>query len=259
MIGSFPKESPAVTSPLRAFLKVNKELSGKLGKYLSKNKDLYLLHDMETAACRGVGLDVGAGRRARSNGCIASDLSTDELQYNPSASRVCLDASASWPFQPESLDFVTSRWTLEHLPKTETFFLEASTALRVNGRFVHLLACRYSLIATLGRLLPHSVSHWLLRRFFPESKDICGFEAHYDLCWPDALRRLCQEHRLAVERIELNYMQAWYFSFFVPLFLLCLGFDWSRRLLHMENTCHCLLLVARKVGSRGPISVPPSS
>jgi len=239
---------------MRAFLQANKKISDKLGKHLSRNKDLYLLHEQAISACSGTGLDIGAGRHGRSNGCIAADLSAEELRNNPSALRLCMDASTRWPFPVGSLDFIASRWTIEHLPKTEAFFREAAAALKPGGRFIHLVACRYSLIGVLNLVLPHSISLRLLRTFFPESKDVCGFEAHYDQCWPSAMRRLCEKYGLEVERIELNYMQAWYFSFFVPLFLLCLFFDWLRRLLRLENTCHCVLLMARKQPS---VTLPP--
>jgi SAM-dependent methyltransferase len=237
---------------MRAFIEANKRLSDKLGKLFSRNQDLYRLYEEEVAACPGFGLEIGAGRHARPKNCIAADLSAGELRHNESGPRLCMDATSPWPFTEKSLDFVSSRWLLEHVPNTRAFVREAAATLTPGGRFVHLLACRYSMIASMNRLLPHSVSLRLLQQFFPESGEVCGFEAHYDLCWPGALRRLCEEHGLEVERIDIVYAQAWYFSFFVPFFLLCLAFDWARRLLHLENTCHCFLLVASR-----RVSCPP--
>lgn len=72
-----------------------------------------------------------------------------------------------------------------------------------------------------------------------------GFEAHYDRTNYSAFRRLLTETGFKGIDIQPGYFSSAYFRFFVPAYLVSLGFDCIRYALGIKNLASYYLIVAR--------------
>jgi SAM-dependent methyltransferase len=247
---------------LKAFMRLNRRCSLWMAQWLPNARAHTYRVYPEVVADRlradnpPLVLDVGGGKTCvyaerRPGGwtgrVIAVDIAPEELRHNTVVDgRVVLDGSRGYPFPDRSVDLITSRSVLEHLPDLEAFVAEAARVIRPGGYFIHWVPCKFAPFAVINALLPNAVARRLLF-FLDETKvGICGFPVVYDRCHPAALRRVFAAHGFEMVALRPSYYQAPYFAFFVPLFLLMSCYEILLQWLGAENLCAHALVVARK-------------
>ena len=207
---------------------------------------------LRAAAPRTV-VDVGGGRhcpfatgRPAGTRIIAVDVSAEELRGNTDVDEVRVaDGSRALPFPDGSVDLITSRSVLEHLPDLPAFFAEAARVLRPGGEMVHTFPCRYAPFAVLNRALPGAVTRRALRTFLdPSAAGYHGFPAVYDRCYPAAVRAALAANGFVVRDMRLSYYQSAYFAFFVPAYVLSCAYEVTVRRLGVRDLCAYMLLHA---------------
>jgi ubiquinone/menaquinone biosynthesis C-methylase UbiE len=201
-------------------------------------------------------VDVGGGRsclfadvRSQVPGMriVAVDASPEELALNEDVDeRLQADASAGLPFQDESADLIVSRVTLEHLPDVGSFVRETARVLRPGGWCVHLFAGRNAPYALANRALPPALASRLIHLLVPGSEGRLGFRAYYDRCSPAAVEPLLRESGFDNVALEVGYEQAFYFDFFLPLYVLAALYDAAVRRLHVRGLASLVLVSAQK-------------
>jgi ubiquinone/menaquinone biosynthesis C-methylase UbiE len=77
----------------------------------------------------------------------------------------------SLPFTDNSVDVVTLRMVVEHLPTPIDDFKEIERVLKPNGHVLFLTSNAWSPLVILPKLLPFKVKAWLLKKIFHESTD----------------------------------------------------------------------------------------
>lgn len=202
-------------------------------------------------------VDVGGGRSchfaaSRPPGVgtriVAVDAAADELALNKDVDEtVVADASHGLPFPSESVDLIVSRMTLEHLPEVSSFVRESARILKPGGWCVYLFAGRNAPYAVLNRTLPPRLASWLIHRLRPGTEGVLGFRAYYDGCSPRAIEKLLRNSGFDEVRVEVDYEQAPYFDFFVPLYALVALYDTAARRLALRNLGALVLVRAQKV------------
>jgi hypothetical protein len=104
---------------------------------------------------------------------------------------------------------------------------------------------KYAPFAMINRLLPHPISKWLLHILIPGSEGRLGFRAYYDRTYKSGMKRVLEKHDFKIIDIKVNYYQAEYFNFFVPLFVLNVLYELIVYGLRLENLGASVLVVAR--------------
>jgi SAM-dependent methyltransferase len=204
-------------------------------------------------------VDVGGGRsclfaESRPPGSnmhiVAVDSAADELALNEDADEtVVADASRGLPFSDESVDLLVSRVTLEHLPDVGGFIEETARVLRPGGWCVHLFAGRNAPYALANRVLPPKLASRLIHLLVPGSEGVLGFRAYYDRCSPRGVEGLLRRHGFEKVSVEAGYEQAFYFDFFLPLYLLAALYDEAVRRLDARALASLVLVSAQKTRS----------
>ncbi|HZQ64989.1 MAG TPA: class I SAM-dependent methyltransferase [Gaiellaceae bacterium] len=246
---------------LRAFIRSNQRVSSSIMQRAPHRRNLWneyvdVVADALTKPEYRVVVDIGGGRscpfaRTRPAGSrakiIAADVSQEELAYNSDVDEcVVADASQTLPFSDGEVDLLTSSSTVEHLPDVEAFIRESHRVLRPGGAFVHVFPSKFALYAVLNRCLPNSVAKRALKIVFPGSDGVLGFEAHYDRCYASGIKKALERNGFEIVEIRTSYFSAYYFSFFVPLFLLATAFELATYYLRLKNLGAGLLVIARR-------------
>lgn len=243
---------------LNIFLALNRRLSARIAARLPQCKsNIYAYYDrIAQILLDGIPrtvLDVGGGREthiaqfcSRGSTIIALDISPTELAQNRKATqKVVADASKEFPLQPESVDLVTSYHALEHLPNVSAFCGHAFRVLRPGGAMLHVFPCRYAIFSILNRLLPFRVSRWLIAQLTGKSKTY-GFPAYYDQCSPAKIERALVQAGFRIEKMVLNYYQSFWFTFFTPLYTICVLWELALMSLRLRPLCGHIVVLARK-------------
>jgi ubiquinone/menaquinone biosynthesis C-methylase UbiE len=249
-----------VKSLLRSFINANRAMSSRITKRLAYAKvyvqDDYLDLIGKNIAGPMVIVDVGAGKHTPfrqyltpDTKLIGIDVSGDEISENKDVHQalVC-DVSEKIPLPDASVDMIVSRSVLEHLPKLDSFLQEASRVLKPGGKFIHSCPSRFSPFAVINSLLPNKVTRAIQYKLYPENVGICGFPVVYDQCWPSAMERALTKADFQVKQVTVQYFSSSYYSFFVPLFLLSVAYEWTISSLGLRNLCSAMLIEATKKG-----------
>lgn len=223
-------------------------------------RSLLHLHELTTARLMNsqdglVVIDIGGGhmspfakrRERRDTFVIGADILLEQVVDNPDsdAGMVC-DVCASIPLRDRSVDLLVSRSVLEHLPDNAAFVAECHRVLKPGGRAVHVCPTRRAPFALINRIVPNAVTRNLIRIFFPQWIDDCGFPAHYDHCAYPELTRLHARNGLRIEELHLRYYQSIYFKPFLPIYLISLAYDLLLWAVNFKPLCSQILLVARR-------------
>jgi SAM-dependent methyltransferase len=206
-------------------------------------------------------LDAGAGQRSiyASTGMriVGADMLAGDLVKNPDiACAVLADLSADFPFRPETFDAITACYFIEHVPDSEKFIRNAAGVLKPGGKIFLLFPCRYAPFAVVNRLIPNKWTVGLLKRFFKDSHG--GFPATYFNCSPNLMRKVLERNGFRNVLKKVCHYQSFYYSAFLPLYLLSLAYDWITRALKIESLASSALIVAERTGhdfleqSKGP-------
>ncbi len=252
-------------SLFQSFVSINRLLCLKIEGYLPTRftQHLHTIYRYEVArlinaSSNPVILDVGGGTECpflphleHPEQCliVALDISESELRRNKEIrSLVAADAAAaSLPFAPSSVDFITSRSTVEHVRDVARFFGNCAELLRPGGYAIHTFPCKYSPFALLNRILPNWLAKRILYLFYPEWKEMCGFLAYYDHCCYSDIVNLLDNCGMEIMHIEIRYYQAIYYTFFFPLYLIMVSYDLIVYALDARNlACQLLIFTRRK-------------
>ena len=200
--------------------------------------------------------DAGGGKRCRyikrvdkeSMYVFALDISDEELNFNLGVDgKFVTDVCENIPTPYGKVDMITSSYLCQHLINPKRFYKNAYKALKPYGLFINMFPCRYSVFATINRLLPEDVSKKILNHFLPNAEDDCDYSATYENLW---YSKVIQDYRKAgfrVEKIYLRYLQADYYHYCIPLFLLNYLWDWIMKKLQLKNFASHMMIVARKI------------
>jgi SAM-dependent methyltransferase len=179
---------------------------------------------------------------------IGVDISDEDLKLNLDVDEFrTADVTRTLPFQDGEADMIVSHSVLEHLKPLESFVSEARRVLRPGGYFIHHFPSRWAPYAVINRLLPAGLSRKLLHFLWQESRGIGGYPAHYDHCSYRSIMKLLTRHGFQIEHIEIGYYQSPYFRFFVPLYLLSVGYELTVSTLRIKTLAADLFVVARRM------------
>lgn len=239
-----------------ACLKIERALPTSFTRHLHTSYKYLVGEQMNSGKALTV-LDVGGGKECPYlpfvtapwlHTVVALDISERELRQNrASILKVVADAaSADLPIAAGSVDLLTSRSVIEHLKDNAAFMRSCSRVLREGGCAVHTFPGRFAPFALANALLPNRLARALLYYFQPDWRDECGFKVFYDRCSYHEMMGVIESAGLEVVHCELRYYQAIYCSFFVPLYLLMVGYDFLARATGLKSLSSQILIVARK-------------
>jgi ubiquinone/menaquinone biosynthesis C-methylase UbiE len=253
-------------SVVQAFFKWNKDICQRIERTLPNSFSRHLHTSYKHIVARRIDalpgqviVDVGGGKTCpylafsetrRDQTIIATDIAETELRQNKDLSlKVVADASRrALPFKTSSVNLITSRSVMEHLPDNAAFLESCRDVLVTDGLIIHTFPCKYSPFSILNRILPNSVTRLLLSIFHRNWVDECGFVAHYDHCSYNAMKKILESKGYVIIHLELRYYQAIYYDFFIPLYLIMLAYDLLIWAVDARALCGQMLVVARKVG-----------
>ncbi|WP_155948759.1 bifunctional 2-polyprenyl-6-hydroxyphenol methylase/3-demethylubiquinol 3-O-methyltransferase UbiG [Mycobacterium sp. URHB0044] len=244
---------------LRTFAHANASLSGRISPAVVKTTHAYTRYDEAGTALLQrepkTVLDVGAGKqwhfspslKGRGMNLIGFDIDDAEMEENALLDqKICGDACKSLGVPDQSVDLIMGRAVIEHLHDTASFLTSANRALREDGHLIVTFASRYAPFAILNRILPQRVSSWLLFHLVPGSSGVLGFDAFYDRAGFCEFKQALTDAGFEIEEEYASYFSASYYSFFLPMFFVGLGFDYVRYLLGKPRLASYFMFIARK-------------
>jgi SAM-dependent methyltransferase len=248
-----------VSDVLRRFAHANAALSGRIQPSIVTNTHAYTKYDEAGTALLQLEpktvLDVGAGKqwhfipslKGWNMNLIGFDLDQAEMAENALLDhKISGDACKGLGVPDQSVDLIMGRAVIEHLHDTASFLSSANRALRDDGRLIVTFANRYAPFAILNRMLPQRVSGWLLGHLVPGSSGILGFKAFYDHASYCEFKQSLTDAGFKIEEEHASYFSTSYYSFFLPLFVVGLGFDYLRYLLGNPRLASYFMFIARK-------------
>ena len=255
---------------LGAFVRANISACNWVESYLPRSftRSLLYRHELLVAGAMNahpnqVILDIGGGHECPyahhrqpelNTTIIAVDILESQLQANRAADwRIVANVCDPLPFQDSSIDILTTRSVMEHLQNNALFVRECSRVLRPGGRCVHVFPSRFAPFAILNRLLPTKFAQKVLYFIFPEWRDECGFLAYYNDCYVPKILSMFEAANLNVKMVECRYYQSIYFKFFIPFYLLLVGYDLAIWLLGARMLSCQVLLMAEKPSAHSQV------
>jgi SAM-dependent methyltransferase len=249
---------------------INRQLCWAVEKKLSLafTRHIQTLYKHEVAALLNrrpgqVVLDVGGGKECpflpyvedpRTHLVVALDCSEEELRVNPLLGRkVVADAAADgFPFRAGSADLVVSRAVVEHIPDNAAFFRNCASTLRPGGVMIHAFSGRFAPFALINQLFPNRLTRRLIGYLHPywREEGNYGFPAFYDRCYYSAMQDLLRQNGFENAKFTLLYYQSTYYTFFFPLFVLMLFYDFVVSMFGVRNLASGIILEAER--SRNP-------
>jgi SAM-dependent methyltransferase len=80
----------------------------------------------------------------------------------------CLASSDNIPFKNDTFDFITSRYTFEHLENPEKTLSEIDRVLKSDGYLIIQTTNKWNPYLLISRLIPFGFKKWLLKKLFKE-------------------------------------------------------------------------------------------
>ncbi len=203
----------------------------------------------------GIVYDVGGGKHCRyidfvGEGTMvyALDISAEELDANSGIKeKIVTDVCKDIPIPYGKVDMITSSSVVEHLTEPVKYYENAYNALKSGGIFINMFPCRYAVFAMVNRVLPKKFARNLLYFFQPGAKKDCGFPAYYKGLYYKRVIKDLRDRGFRIKGVYLRYLQADYYTFFVPLFLVNYVWDAAMKKLGIKNGATHMLIVAEKI------------
>jgi len=130
---------------------------------------------LENIARKPYWLDIGAGANIWITEQPGAELSVGlDIEKNPgmildpTTGGFVIAASETLPFKDDSYEFITSRYTFEHLKSPEKTLREIHRVLKPGGTFVMQTTNKNSPAVLLARLVPFKIKKAILRKLFTE-------------------------------------------------------------------------------------------
>jgi SAM-dependent methyltransferase len=190
-------------------------------------------------------IDLGAGKRFHLSDIkrmnqrihlIGVDVDAKEMAENDSLDeKLIVSPSAILPVEPDSIDLILSRATIEHLPDVSAFLNSAYVALRPGGRLIATFANKWSTFAILNRVIPSRLKASLLRNLLPEAARDLGFETHYEDTSNWRFEYLAKQSGFLISVNYASYHSSGYFAFFTPLCILDYILNCAKEILGTKN------------------------
>ncbi len=140
-------------------------------------------------------LDLGAGtniiikEQPGARFALGIDQEMPDDVFTDDHAAYCVADICRLPLKNDSFDFITSRFTFEHLADPETALIEAERVLRPGGIFiVQTTNCRNPLVL-MARFIPYFIKKPLYRKLFGEPPSGI-FKTHYKINTPRRLFRV---------------------------------------------------------------------
>jgi SAM-dependent methyltransferase len=200
-------------------------------------------------------LDVGAGKqwhfppslKSGNMNLIGFDIDDAEMAANALLDqKICGDACKGLGVPDQSVDLIMGRAVIEHLHDNASFLRSANRALREDGHLIVTFASRHAPFAILNQMLPRRVSRWLLSHLVPGSDGRLGFEAFYDRATLREFDQSLTDAGFEIEEEFASYFSSSYYRFFVPLFVVGLGFDYLCYALGSPRMASYFMFIAKK-------------
>ncbi len=178
---------------------------GSFEKYLRLTKKRYpgyrfsweILTDLilENVARRPCWLDIGAGpnllikEQPGADFAVGLDIEKpEEISTDSKESAYCIASADILPFKSKSFDFITSRYTFEHLESPEKILDEIGRVLKHGGIFVLQTTNTRNPFVFLSRLIPFRLKKRLFRQLFRD--DPSGtFRTRYKINKPSSIKQ----------------------------------------------------------------------
>ena len=252
-------EARLLSDVLRRFVHANAALSDRIEPSIVKTTHAYTKYREAGTALLELEpqtvLDVGAGKKwhfpaslkGRNMNLIGFDIDDIEMAGNALLDqKISGDACKSLGVPDQSVDLIMGRAVIEHLHDNASFLKSANRALREDGRLIVTFASRHAPFAILNRILPRRVTRWLLLHLVPGSSGKLGFEAFYDRASFREFEQSLTDAGFEIEEEFASYFSSSYYRFFVPLFVVGLGFDYVRHALGNPRLASYFMFIARK-------------
>jgi SAM-dependent methyltransferase len=167
-------------------------------------------------------LDLGAGENILIKDqpgaalAIGIDIEKPDNPFTDNQSVFCLASIYALPIKSEKFDFVTSRYTFEHLEKPEVALAEIDRVMKSGGRFILQTSNIKNPFVFLSSLIPFKLKKRLLRWIFKEIPS-GTFKTYYRMNRPSHFKRqlfnLKLQKLLLIEDIFCQSRLLFYISF----------------------------------------------
>jgi SAM-dependent methyltransferase len=199
--------------------------------------------------------DVGGGaqcvfaQQCRNSHIVALDISAAQLERNHDVEDLRVaDVTRHLPLPDLSCDIVASRYVVEHLRGVERFAEESYRVLKPGGVFITLFPNRNAPFSLINRALSVSAARKVAYALKEEAARWDVFPAYYEYCAPGVFRRLLESKGFTSVDVKVTYSQSTYYSFFFPLALLVLCYEWILARLNLTALSAHVLVCAKKPG-----------
>ncbi len=244
---------------LRRFVSANVALSDQLTPSIVQRTHAYTRYknagEMLLRLEPKTVLDVGAGKqwhfepslKAPGMNLVGFDIDVVEMSGNALLDeRLSGDACNGLGVPDGSVDLVMGRAVVEHLHDNKSFLESAHRALSEGGHLIVTFPNKRAPFAILNRLLPRRVTQWLLLNLVPGSSGKLGFEAFYDRTSSREFRESLAKIGFEIEEEFASYFSSGYLRFFVPLFVIGLGYDYASYAFRNPRFAAYLMFIAKK-------------
>ncbi len=140
-------------------------------------------------------LDIGAGsnilieEQPGADFAVGMDIEKpDSVFYDNNTGAYCLGSVYTTPFKASTFDFITSRYTFEHLETPETALLEIGRVLKPDGLFIMQTTNTRNPLVMMARIIPFPVKKMLFRRLFRDNPS-GTFKTFYKINTPASIRK----------------------------------------------------------------------
>lgn len=143
-------------------------------------------------------------------------------------------------------DLIISITLLEHVPDNRASLKSCFSALSPGGAMMHYTPSKNHPYSLILRLVGPRLQKKIIARLRPEAQDVTGYPAFFDCCSPKEMRTVLLLQGFKNVEIIPIYRAAFYFNFFVPLYLILLLYENLCKKFRFEQLCSGFIVVAEK-------------
>lgn len=138
-------------------------------------------------------LDIGAGfnilikEQPGADFAVGIDKEKPAEVYTNSKSAYCVASVYNLPLNDRTFDFITSRYTFEHLEFPKKAMAEISRVMKPEGIFVMQTSNLYNPIVFLANLIPFPLKKVIIRKLFKDNPS-GTFKTYYRINTPSSIK-----------------------------------------------------------------------